>query len=454
MREVLDAPPGKDVPFEESLAPGAAPTSGSVRVDIEQRFQTLEGFGASVGWHMDRIAGAVPDGFYEFLFPELGLDIIRFRNRFERTDKSDERLNQEVTIYERGTAALGYAPRLLLSSWSPPGRYKANGREKCQGNSDCTLKKENGEFVYAGFADWWKRSIEHYRGLGLDPYWISIQNEPDFIPPDWEGCKFVPSEDAEYPGYGTALAAVHAAVQTLPKPPKLLGPEVLGIHYERVQKYLAGMDANLVAGVNHHIYERGDDGVWDWRDPGPDSFVDEMQAVREATDKPTFQTEFNTDEDRGVDGGFETAWLIHHSLVTQSAASFLYWELIWPNNKGLVAMKGLTPAPRDHYYSVRHYARYTDPGYVRVGAEPAGDGLLASAFLAPDQRRLTLVLLNTSQVAMDASVEPGAFSGQRTLAFVTSYRPGASRRWEERGALQGGKLRLPARSVGTVVFEN
>lgn len=451
MQEVLDAPQA-DVPFEESLAKGASPTTGSVNVRLEQRFQTLEGFGASVGWHQKLIAGVVPDGLYEFLFPELGLDIIRFRNRFERTDVTDGRLQHEQTIYERGTQALGYAPRLMLSSWSPPARYKASGREKCSGNPDCTLKKEDGKFVYEGFADWWKRSIEHYRSLGMDPYWISIQNEPDFIPPDWEGCKFTAREEEDFPGYGEALSAVHAAVQTLPNPPRFLGPEVLGIHYERVQKYLAGMDESLVVGVNHHIYERGDDGVWDWRDPGPDSFLDEMQAVREATDKPTFQTEFNTDEDRGIDGGFETAWLMHHSLVTQGASAFLYWELIWPG-KGLVAMKGLTPAPRDQYYSMRHFARYTDPGYVRVAAETTGDGLLASAYVAPDDSRLTLVLLNTSQIAMDASVQPGTFPEQKSSAFVTSYRPGASRRWEERGSLAEGKLRLPARSVATVVFE-
>lgn len=452
MKEVTDSPPGQDIPFEESLAPGPS-TTGSVTVDVEQKFQTLEGFGASVGWNQDRISGVVTDGLYDFLFPELGLDIIRFRNRFERTDKSDEQLQQEVTIYQRGTKALGYPPRLMLSSWSPPGRYKANGREKCQGNPDCTLAKENGNFVYKGFADWWKRSIEHYRSLGLDPYWVSIQNEPDFIPPDWEGCKFVPEEDTDFPGYGKALAAVHEAVQALPHPPKFLGPEVLGIHYERVQKYLAGMDSNLVVGINHHIYERGDDGMWDWRDPGPDSFLEEMQAVHDATDKPTFQTEFNTDEDRGLDGGFETAWLIHHSLVTQGASSFLYWELIWPNNKGLVAMKGLTPSPRDHYYSLRHFARYTDPGYVRVGASTTTPGLLASAYLAPDATRLSVVLLNTNLVAMDVSVDHGAFAGEKSQAFLTSYRPGSSRRWQELGAPSGGKLRLPARSVATVVFD-
>ena len=44
---------------------------------------------------------------------------------------------------------------------------------------------------------------------------------------------------------------------------------MLGIHYERVPKYIAGMDMSLVAGVAHHIYERGNDNMWDWREPGP-----------------------------------------------------------------------------------------------------------------------------------------------------------------------------------------
>ena len=452
MQEVLDAPPGKDLPFEESLEPGPS-GQGSVHIDTSQRFQTIEGFGASVGWHLDRISGAVPDGFYEYLFPEAGLDILRFRNRFERTDKGDEVLQHEVRIFERATAALGHPPKLLLSSWSPPSGLKASGREKCAGNPDCTLKKEGGKFVYAEFADWWQRSIRHYRSLGLDPTWISIQNEPDFVPSDWEGCKFTPTEEADYPGYGQALAAVHAAVQKLERPPKLLGPEVLGIHYERVPKYMAGLDENLLDGVAHHIYERGDDAMWDWRDPGPDSFVDEMLSVKATVpDKPTFQTEFGTDEDRDVDGGFETAWLIHHTLVNQGASAFLYWELIWPDNKGLVAMKSLTPSPRDQYYSMRHFARFTDPGYVRVAASADGDGLLASAYVSPDDQRLSVVLLNTSRLAMDATVDGGAFAAAKNEAFVTSFRPGSTRRWIELGPLTGGKLRLPARAVATIAF--
>ena len=114
-------------------------------------------------------------------------------------------------------------------------------------------------------------------------------------------------------------------------------------------------------------------------------------------------------------------------------------------------MKGLTPVPRDQYYSIRHFARYTDPGDVLGLAEAQGEGLLASAYVAPGDQRLSVVLLNTSKKAMDAAVDGGSFTGAKTQAFVTSYRPGSTRRWVE-APLVDGKLRLPARAVATVVY--
>ncbi len=432
------------------LDPNAPATSATVTLKPEQRFQVLEGFGASIAWYLEQVAFNDEPGLYELLFPELGLDILRFRNRFERSDPGDGNLKQEVDIFQRASKALGHPPKLLLTSWSPPAGLKASGKEKCKSNPDCTLKKEGGSFVYEAFADWWARSIEHYRSIGLAPDFVSMQNEPSFLPPDWEGCKFEPEETAEYPGYGKALEAFHRKVSALDAPPKILGPEVLGVHYDRVQKYLAGMNSELVYGVAHHLYERGDDDMWDWRDPGPDSFLDELRAVAQATDKPLFQTEFNTDEDQGIDGGFETAWLMHHSLVTEGVAAWLYWDLIWVDTKGLVTMKGRKPAPRDHYYSMRHFARYTDPGDTRVGAETSDGKLLASAYLAPGASRLTVVLLNTSHRPIDVQLDSGSFAATAREAYVTTYRPGRSKRWQAADA--SGALRLPARAVATVVI--
>ncbi len=422
-----------------------------VSVDLAARHQVLEGFGASVGWYHELIVGNTDPTLYDVLFPELGLDILRLRNRFERQGPEDPDLRHEVEIVERASEALGRRPKILMSSWSPPASLKASGKEKCAGEEACTLKKTDGKFVYAEFADWWRRSVEHYAELGVAPDFVSMQNEPDFIPPFWEGCKFTAEETEEFPGYATALAQVHGALKKVKSPPKLLAPETLGIHYGKIQAYTAELDQKLIYGVAHHIYERGSDSVWDWRDPGPDSFIDEMRDAAAVTEKPIFQTEFNTDEDKDIDGGLETAWLIHNSLVHEGVAAWLYWELIWPDSKGLVSMKGKEPFRRDQYFSMRHYSRFTDPGYVRVGAESNQEEMKVSAFIAPDSSRLTVVLINVSPELAQVELDPGKFTHPMKQAFRTIYRPGKSRQWESLNVAE--PILIPQNSQVTLVLE-
>jgi glucuronoarabinoxylan endo-1,4-beta-xylanase len=414
----------------------------------------LEGFGGSIAFEIGLAVGNVPHGLYQALFPDLGLDILRFRNRYQRSEAGDANLGQEVEILRRATEALGHRPKLLLSSWSPPAILKANGAERCLGNDNCTLKKENGQFVYGKFGDYWYESLKHYASLGLEPDYVTIQNEPDFIPPDWEGCKFGPVETAEYPGYDRAIEVVHRRIANLPSPPKLLGPEVVGVHKNKVLNYVESMNLDLVYGVAHHLYEKGEDGVWDWRSPGPDSYVEPMKsAALAAGSKPLFQTEFQTDEDKGTEGGFETAWLIHNSLVEEGVAAFFYWDLVWRPRGGLVSVDGARYTMRDQYYSLRHYARFTDPGDVRIGADSDSRDIRASAFSSAAGDRVTVVLLNVGSRQIDAQLSSGGFAVAHSAIYRTTYRPGTSEVWSELGSLPStGIVPLPSRSVATVVL--
>lgn len=425
-----------------------------VFVSFDRRFQVLEGFGASVAWHHERITGETPKGLYEMLFPELGIEFLRLRNRFERSEPGGERdLAQEKEIVERATRALGHAPRILMTSWSPPAALKASGKERCRTNKDCTLKKVNGQFVYEEFGEYWKKSLEYYATIGIVPEFISPQNEPDFIPGDWEGCKFDPTESENYPGYDRALAAVHKHVSTMRNPPKILGPETLGVHYGKIQNFMSALDQKLLAGMAHHLYEQGTDGVWDWRAPGPDSYVDEMVGAAACTKLPIFQTEFMTDDDGGKEGGFETAWLMHHSLVEEGVVAFLYWDLIWQGASGLVGMNGKSPKVRDQYYSVRHFSRFTDPGYQRISAGSDVKGILASAYVAPDEKQLSVVVLNTSAEPVSLRVDHSGFASTNGKAVRTTYRPGNSQRWAELGSIgPDTQVRMPSRSIATFVY--
>ncbi len=445
------------IPANTAADHGASTISASVQVAPGERHQTLEGFGASLAWHLEKVTGNPPAGIYDLIFPELGLDILRFRNRYQRSKPEDGNLSQEVEILRRATQALGHAPKIMLSSWSPPAPLKADHREDCNNNLDCTLARENGQFVYDKFAAYWIDSLRHYATLGIVPDYITLENELSFIPPSWEGCKFDPVESAQYPGFDRALAAVHARLVGFPKRPRLLAPEVLGIHWGLLQKYLDHMDMNLVDGVAHHLYERGPDNIWDWRNPGPDSFIDEMQAAAAATRKPLYQTEFQTDEDRGIDGGFETAWLIHNSLVEEGVVAFLYWDLIWTGRGGLVSVNDGNYHARDQYYALKHYARFTDPGFVRIGARADHAAIRASAYESPSGDQLTIVVLNTGAAPASVRLDAGGFAFARSAAYVTTFRPGSSKVWvdvwKDPGGASGERaIPLPPRSAATAVL--
>lgn len=428
-------------------------SSTEVVIDTSVRHQTLEGFGASVAWYQSLLpTHAESKTLYSLLFPELGLDILRYRNLYGRSEESSD-ISSEVEIFEQATALLGHPPRLLLTSWSPPGQLKVSGREDCAGQVEtCTLVTVEGEFPYEQFADYWSDALDYYAAAGLVPDYISVQNEPDFTPNGWEGCRFAPSEQDELPGYDQALAAVAARMAGRERAPKLLGPETLGVHNQRVEPYLSALDTSLLHGVAHHLYE-GDE----WRNP--DNYVWPLRSVEAAADDlPVFQTEIGTEGDEAdifFRGGFETAWLMHNTLVEANAVGFLYWELFWPE-KGLISIDGDGGYTiRDQYYALRHFARFTDPGDSRVEAASSSANLRSSAFLAEDGHRLTVILLNVGENSERVDVDLGAdFQQNSPLAFRTQFDPGNTVAWEELASFADeGSVHLRPKSVVTIVVE-
>jgi len=440
---------------------GGAPVTGSggaqgpietvVTVDVESTHQTLEGFGAAIAWYQQSLANhEQKDELYPILFEDLGIDILRLRNRYQRTEQGDAEsgIAAEIDIVEGATESLGHRPRILMSSWSPPGPLKASGLERCTDDAGtCTLARDDGEFVYDAFGQYWRDSVEFYADSGIPVDYASIQNEPDYVPPDWEGCVFEPTESGGYPGYDRALEAVAEHWADLDAPPRLLGPETARIHEERVEAYFQWLDPALLYGVAHHLYG----GEWE----SPDSYLDAMHGVRRAVEPlPIFQTEFATGEgspDPLLYGGFEIAWLIANSLLDEGAASFIYWELIWPGS-GLVALTQDGYTIRDQYYAMRHFSRYTDPGDVRVDADSTSAFLRTTAFLSEDER-LTVVLLNVGSRPQDVTLEPGAGRMPSTIVR-TVFDPGDSTRWEALPSNEDSlTFQVPEHGIVTAVFE-
>lgn len=410
-------------------------------VDVNKTYQTLEGFGAAIAWYNDYLTTHPnKNDLYKVLFYDLGLDILRLRNQYRY---SNNFAYDDVEIVKYGKI-LNPNLKVLLSSWSPPSDLKKNGVM-----NGGTLIKEDGAFVYDKFADYWYNSLIAYREKGINPDYISIQNEPEYESADWETCIFRDTETSDYPSYGKALDAVYKKIKDLPDLPKILGVESAGIMNNTVQNYAKNMDLSQVYGIAHHLYNGGDAYT-------PDSFNDIFKSLaRDFADKPLFMTEY----DYGTP--FTTAELIHNSLVVEGVSGYFYWDLIWENQqRPLVFIE--TPRDTrqwttkegyiisDFYYIIQQYAKFTDPGYKRVDVSTSANDVKISGFVSPDKSKLTLILINKASSENTVALDLNGYSASNSVVYRTI--PDGTERFKKVGSLSGNTVTLPAKSVVTVAF--
>jgi glucuronoarabinoxylan endo-1,4-beta-xylanase len=435
---------------------GGGPIDVTVTVDVTERHQTLVGFGGAVAFYTNFLAPRTDD-IFKALFVDLGIDILRVANWYQNQSASGTTLDtgftdaDTVAIVQKATAAMGHPPKILMSSWSPPAYLKSNGVTK---GTRGTLLRAAGTYDYAQFADWWVRSIAAYTAQGVVPDYISLQNEPDFFNAGWETCQLDTAEDATNAGYGRALDAVSAEIagSTLDPKPKIIGPENSGAN-NGVQRYLNNMSAASFDVVAHHLYNGGMAG----NDPAPDSFATSMtnvaNAAANAGGKPIFMTEFAPQ----APSLFNTAWMIQDALTTEGVSAYIYWGLIWAPPAagaapaGLVTITGAAPSSpytiNDTYYAMKHFARWTDPDWVRVGAASSAAEVRSSAFLSPDGASLTVVLLNTDTADHVVSVGIGA-----AFATTTVYRTSGTDERVTPVPYGADSIPLPAKSIATLVL--
>lgn len=415
----------------------------SATIDGSTTYQTIEGFGAATAWYQSWLTEhPYKNEIYDLLFQGLGLDILRLRNQYRNDPNFDY---EDTEIVEMAELSLGHPIRVLLSSWTPPADLKVDG--VLNGG---TLIQEDGAFVYSKFAEYWYNSLNAYAAKGIVPYYISIQNEPDYENSGWETCIFKPVETSIYPGYGKALDAVYTKLQTMETAPKILGPEICGIGSSLVQTYADNMDLSQVYGIAHHLYNGGDSGT-------PDSFIANMQSLSSAfSNYPLFQTEY----DQGTALG--TALLIHNSLVYENVSAYLFWDLVWDTNqRPLIALenpwsqsswtstKGYIIS--DFYYALKHYAKFTDPGFKRVEASSGSSDIKVSAFISEDNNQLAVVFINNGSTASSIALNLNNFTIDSSAVYRTV--PGGTERFAEMGSLgSGNTVDLPAQSITTVVI--
>ena len=437
---------------------GAPPqnSSGTATIDSTKTFQTIEGMGGATAFYQTWLRDhPYKQEIYTNVFAGLNLSMLRLGDWYRYQTPIAGFDTAATDIVSNANRLLGHPVQVYMSSWAPPGFLKSNGQV---GNGG-TLLFTNGSFAYTNFAQYWYDSINAYKSNGVSLTWISIQNEPDWAA-SYDSCVFHPNEDTvngtNYASYSKALDAVFQKLSTLPSPPKILGPEVVGIGFNDVQNYAAPMHAASFYGVNHHMYGGSTDG-------SPDGYRSNLQALTNVFPaKPKFMTEF------GYTNFMDTACLMHDCFVLENAVGFNFWSLVWPVSGGLInqenpyaARSTWTNAPpgtptQSHgwwyapgYWAMKHFSYYIQPGFKRVSATNNDANVRLTGWVSPDNSRLVLVLINTNQSSSSSmSFNVGAFNGGQTSVYQTwdtNY-------FKSLGALTNGQV-LPPQSVTTVVVD-
>jgi glucuronoarabinoxylan endo-1,4-beta-xylanase len=448
-----------------ALDVGAAKSSATIAVDSTTSYQTIEGLGGAIcfynGWFT---AHPHKQEIFDYAFSGLNLSMLRVGNWWRGVNGKD------TAIYEIAAAAterLGHSVPILMSSWSPPAYLKSNGQVANGG----TLIQVRGAYDYAGFADYWHDSIQDYTTHGVVPTWIGIQNEPDWTA-DYDSCRFNPSEapvnGVSYASFSLAQKAVYQRLQaTMVSPPKLLGPECVGLYGNAsgLRNYMTQMDAGTFYGVAHHLYGGSTDGTPDGYNPAFTTVLNTSTSLFPG--KPRFMTEYGD-----IKGLIPCAHLIHNSLVVEQVSGYNHWSLIWPRNSddandtanngnsslieiefpwgssSWTTAKGYWLNPS--YWSMKHYSYFIEPGFRRVAAGSRDSDILVSAYLSPDGKRLVAVCINRSTTSpVLAALNAGSFAYDHSSVYQTA----GTSHFESLGPIADSQLTLPPSSLTTIVLD-
>jgi O-glycosyl hydrolase len=429
--------------------------SARVSLDPSVTYQALLGFGAGFGFDEGRIAGySARTELLRQLFGEARFSMVRLRNPLEGGEDASA-LSVTAELLDAAAVELGQSPFVFLTSSSPPAALKANGARDCvDSDPDCTLVRDaEGAFDYAAFAEHWRSSLATYAVAGIEPDFVSLQNNADWLPgaEAGEACRLLPVEgtapvtnsdgvtsDVRFAGYAEALAAVRAVTGAFDV--SFAAPEAGSA--VMVRGYADALPAGSYGALAFHLY--GSDAT----NLGLDTLAD-VRAAAEAADAAVIQSEM-------VSSALDTAWLVHHTLVDGGAASYLAHLYVGTGGAGdtaaLVDISGDEPAPTDNYHVLAHYSRSTAPGWRRIDAEADDATLRVSAFSAPDGGALTVVLFNTSTASVDVELGGGALPADALEgAQVTRTTLDGLERSVDLGVLPEQRVvRLPGHALVTV----
>ena len=492
-----------------SVARGQTPNRDRIRLDTEH--QTIENFGASDCWTMQKVGTWSAPGrarVADLLFSRdrgIGLSCWRFNigggvterittpwravETFEVDEGKYDWTRQAPERWFLAAAKARGVPQFLAFVNSPPGRMTRTGITFGRPGTDTTNLKPGFE---GQFARYLVDILQHFR-TNPDPAeriafdYISPINEPNV---DWngksqEGCR------ASNADIKRVLGALDAELRKRKCPTELTGIEVSGLaplhtvaakmsrtygaEYGNYLDEFAG-DSTIAGTLNHRFL---------YHDYGSDllkgQLVEDRQAIRAKLDhypgwRP-WMSEYcvmTGSEGKGGNGrdltmntALDVARIMHLDLTLVGVTAWQWWTVMSGVNykDGLLYTDWKKPGDPESIITSRllwafgNYSRFVRPGMRRVGLEGAGhaiQGLMASAYKDEKAKRVVAVYVNMAaapspvHLEFDLAKRPWRLRG--ITPYVTSDREGDELKAYPAIA-PGSPIEIPPRSMVTLLAQ-
>jgi glucosylceramidase len=421
-----------------STLPGAS--ANIIAVDETQPYQTIDGFGAamtdSAAYLLHQVVPAsnlssVMSDLFTRNGSGIGIGFIRnpmgasdiARTVYSFDDLSAGQTDPTLASFSIAHDQADIIPLLLqarqlnpqlkimASPWSPPGWMKSSG--SMVGGS--LILNSTNETAFAGY---FVKYIQDYAAAGIPIDYISLQNEPLYLPTNYPGMSLdATTQTAVLRDYVLpALTNANLTTQVLVYDHNWDTPA----YPQTVLSDSTILASPLVAGTAWHGYG----GT-----PGAQQIVQNMFP-----DKGTWETEHSGGTWVTSPDQFITDFVEITQVMRNASKSFVKWSLALNENLGpnltqndppyagcntctpLITVNSTTGAVTKNveYYTIGHYSKYVLPGAKRIYSSNT-NGIVSVAFLNPDGSK-ALIAFNNTALSNSFYVQWGTQAFPYTLA--------------------------------------
>jgi len=479
-----------------------------ISVDVTTTFQTIDHFGASDCWSMQKIGEwdeAEKTKAADLLFSQtkgIGLSGWRFNlgggintrtishpwrtvqtfyvgpHQYDWTKQANERWflqAAKVRGVEQFTAFVN----------SPPGKMNINGLTNCTDGLGSTNLKNGYE---AQFALYLVDVLKHFRdewSIAFDD--ISPVNEPQW---EWNNGSNQEGNRASNSDIIGIVKALYAELQKQGVQTKISIVESGDLK----SWYIANTSMQAKYGEKYGGYLReliGNEEIADkiaphfcghsyWSDRLETQLVQDRQRAKKFFNsylkdgRQYWMSEYcildgpdgagGHGRDLSINTALDVARVIHYDLTILNASAWNWWTAVSPEDyKDGLLYTNYKNNPSDHsviesktLWAFGNYSRFIRPGAKRIAVTGADDktSLMASGYISAGKDKIILVVLNVSRESMPITLQFSGFTGTKNLhhlaPFLTSNTPGDDLRPLSPISTEQ-EFSMPARSIVTFV---